>query len=592
VTLHERALIAGRYRVERRIGAGGMGSVYLATDIEDGRAVALKRAHEGRRPADREIQIAHHLRHPRIVALYDSIVADGERWLVMEYVPSRDLAAVVAAEGALPVDRAARIGRQIAEALQALHAAGVVHGDVAPGNVLVTGDGDAKLADFGVARAIWSDATVTAGALVAGTPAYLAPEVARGGERTPASDIFSLGATLFTAVEGVSPLGDAPNPLTAVWRSASGHVSAPTAGPLASALATMLRVDPGERPDAAEARRLLEHSGPAMSRRSRPRAVRAAAAAVGVAAAVAVGCVVAFGHVLDRTGPHQRQGTPPPATVGDPRTADLCALISTGALSAFGSPRLVADYGNFNRCDVLVSKGGRDFADAKVTIESGPPPDFDARASRQIQGSITTVSEPASGDACDEFLLLRDGNFAVVTVRLLSPGSLDVCAAATAEARYAATVLDHTQIPRRRAPWPATSLANVDACSLLDPATLARTPGFGPVAPAPGLGHWVCDWDARSARLSARVQFDRNTELNAEDGQPVRLGGRQAFVTPDGDGPGTCVVSIVYRPYRSAEGERKEETTEVVVTGGRPRAELCADATTLAPVVATRLPHV
>jgi hypothetical protein len=584
MTLPEGALIAGRYRVERQIGAGGMGSVYLASDTESGRAVALKQAHPGRCPADREAHVVRGLRHPRIVALYDSITAEGGTWLVMEYVPSRNLATIVTADGPLPAEQVAHLGRQLAEALQALHAKGVVHGDVSPGNVLVTDDGDAKLTDFGVARAIWSDATVTAGALVAGTPAYLAPEVARGGDRSPASDIFSLGATLFAAVEGVSPLGDAENPLTAVWRSASGHISAPTAGPLGSVLSRMLRAVPGERPDAAEVRRLLADPSTTPPRRSR---VRTVVAAVAVGAAVLMGGGYAL-HRFVGTGSGGHAGRPD--SFGDPHTADVCSLVQARALDRYGASRLVADVGGFHRCDVLVAAGGRDFADVKIELELGPPPEFDGRAQRQPRGSVTVVAEPPADQLCDRFVLLPDGNFAVVEAKLIQPGSLDLCAAASAEASYATAVLSHPPIPRRASRWPAASLANVDACGVIDAATLAKQPGFGRPAATAGFGRWKCEYDDETAPLSLAVRFTRNSTLTADDGQPTTLSGRRAFVDPEVDGPKTCLVSVVHRAYRNADGDAREEVVQVEVDGSRPNAELCSRATSLASVVAARLP--
>lgn len=598
MVLHESALIAGRYRVERQIGAGGMGSVWLATDTETGQPVALKQAHPGQRPADREVRIARDLRHPRIVAQYDAILENGQSWLVMQYVPSRDLAAIIAADGPLRPEKVAHIGRQLVEALQVLHAKGVVHGDVSPGNVLITDGGDAMLTDFGVARAIWSDATITAGALVAGTPAYLAPEVARGEERTPASDVFSLGATLFAAAEGVSPLGDAENPLTAVWRSASGHIASPTAGPLGSALARMLRVEPGERPDAAEAGRLLGPSAPTgpphRPKLSRTKTVVTAVVVVVAALGLITGGLAYGFHRLSAGPKHPAAVKPPPrpGTIGDAHTADPCALLRPSDLARYGHVRLVTDYGGFNRCDVLISKDDTDIADAAVNLVTDPAPEFDGRTPQQTKGVITTVSPPEDDGSCDRFLLFPDGNFAVVNAKPLDDGKIDTCAAATAVANHATTVLNRMPVPRLPAPRPATSLANLGACGLLDPATLAKRPGFGHVTPDAGFGNWGCDYSDDSAPLEADVRFDRNTTLTAdENGRPTRIGGRPVFVRPDD--PGTCLASIVYRPYRNADGDGMEEIVNIEVDGDDyPQQQLCTDATALATAVVAKLPHV
>jgi hypothetical protein len=166
----------------------------------------------------------------------------------MEYVPSRSLADVLRDRAALPPHEVAAIGTRVAGALAAAHAAGIVHRDVKPGNILLTGDGTVKITDFGISRAT-GDVTVTSSGLL-GTPAFLAPEVARGEPATPASDVFSLGSTLFAAVEGTPPFGTADNPITQLHRAAAGQTAAPRqAGPLADPLARMLHDDPAARPD-------------------------------------------------------------------------------------------------------------------------------------------------------------------------------------------------------------------------------------------------------------------------------------------------------------------------------------------------------
>jgi serine/threonine protein kinase len=147
------------------------------------------------------------------------------------------------------VPEVASIGRQIASALAAAHAAQIVHRDVKPGNILIADDGTAKITDFGVSRAV-GDVTVTQTGMMAGTPAYLAPEVARGQLPTPASDVFSLGATLYAALEGHGPFGDSDNPLALLHTVANGQVMPPQyAGPLTGVLMKLLATDPAARPD-------------------------------------------------------------------------------------------------------------------------------------------------------------------------------------------------------------------------------------------------------------------------------------------------------------------------------------------------------
>ena len=174
-------LIAGHYRVLDRIGVGGMGVVWRAMDLRLQRLVAVKQllvqpnlspraSDEARARALREARIAARLHHPNAIVVYDVAEHEGEPCLVMEYLPSRSLAAVLAERGCLPVPEVASIGRQIASALAAAHTAQIVHRDVKPGNILITDDGTAKITDFGVSRAA-GDVTVTQTGMMAGTPA-------------------------------------------------------------------------------------------------------------------------------------------------------------------------------------------------------------------------------------------------------------------------------------------------------------------------------------------------------------------------------------------------------------------------------------
>lgn len=252
-------LVAGRYRLHRRVGSGAMGVVWQARDERLQRQVAVKqlllqtgqdpvRADEARRRAMREGRVAARLHHPNAIGVYDVVVDDGLPVLVMEYLPSRSLAEVLAERKQLSPETVAQVGAQAASALAAAHTAGVVHRDVKPGNILIAEDGTAKITDFGISHAA-GDVAITQTGLVAGTPAYLAPEVARGHKPTPSSDIFSLGATLYAAVEGAPPFGGSgENSLALLHRVAAGDVPPPRqAGPLTPVLGGMLRTDPEQR---------------------------------------------------------------------------------------------------------------------------------------------------------------------------------------------------------------------------------------------------------------------------------------------------------------------------------------------------------
>lgn len=198
---------AGRYRIERELGHGGMASVYLAHDQELGRAVAVKllpphlAADEVFRARFvREARLAGRLSHPNIARVYDAGETDGRPFIVMEYVPGSSLAET----GQLDADRVMALGVQACAGLQHAHDAGLVHRDIKPANLLVRDDGVLKIVDFGIARAAESTRHTQAGTLL-GTAAYLAPEQIAGQDATPAADVYSLGAVLYELLTGRPP---------------------------------------------------------------------------------------------------------------------------------------------------------------------------------------------------------------------------------------------------------------------------------------------------------------------------------------------------------------------------------------------------
>jgi serine/threonine protein kinase len=261
-------LIAGRYRLVSELGRGAMGVVWLARDERLGRTVAVKQLRSGiglsetqvqssHLRARREARIAARLHHPNAVAIYDVVEHDGRPYLVMEYVRSRSLSEVLAQETVLSTAVTAKIGAELASALVAAHKAGIVHRDIKPGNILFTDDGTAKLTDFGISRAN-DDVTVTATGEMLGTPAYVAPEVAQGRPASAASDVFSLGATLYAAVEGEPPFGTGPTAMALLLRIVHGESRPPlTTGPLTDTLMWMLHTDPEQRPTMDAAQRSL-----------------------------------------------------------------------------------------------------------------------------------------------------------------------------------------------------------------------------------------------------------------------------------------------------------------------------------------------
>ena len=257
-----------------------MGVVWRAYDERLGRDVAVKRLHAraGLDPAEaevwshramREARITARLHHPHAVPVFDVVEHDGQPCLVMQYFPSRSLAELLAERGRMPVPEVARIGAEVASALAAAHRAGIVHRDVKPANVLIAPDGTARITDFGIAHAL-GDVSLTTTGMVTGTPAYLAPEVARGGDASPASDVFSLGSTLYTALEGRPPFGTSENAMALLHLVASGDVVPPQhAGDLGPLLLRMLTADPASRPTMDEVAAQLSAPGTRPTRRRR-----------------------------------------------------------------------------------------------------------------------------------------------------------------------------------------------------------------------------------------------------------------------------------------------------------------------------------
>src|SRR5829696_4015759 len=196
----------------------------------------------------REARITARLHHPHAVPVFDVVEHEGQACLIMQFIPSMTLSAVLAEGGPLEPEEAAQVGGQIAGALAAAHALGIVHRDVKPGNILIAEDGTALISDFGISRAL-GDATLTTSGMVHGTPAFLAPEVARGEASNFASDVFSLGATLYAALEGTPPFGRDENSIALLHRVAAGHIAPPQrSGELTSAIVQMLSADPESRP--------------------------------------------------------------------------------------------------------------------------------------------------------------------------------------------------------------------------------------------------------------------------------------------------------------------------------------------------------
>ncbi|MEU6464538.1 serine/threonine-protein kinase [Streptomyces sp. NPDC046976] len=260
-------LIAGRYRLAESIGSGGMGRVWRAHDEVLHRAVAVKELTAALYVSDSdqavllartraEARAAARINHSAVVTVHDVLDHDGRPWIVMELVEGNSLADAVKEQGRIEPREAARIGLWVLRALRAAHAAGVLHRDVKPGNVLLGRDGRVLLTDFGIAQ-IEGDSTITRTGEVVGSVDYLAPERVRGHDPGPASDLWALGATLYTAVEGRSPFRRT-SPLSTMQAVVEEEAEQPVnAGPLGPVISALLRKEPERRPGAEEAEQML-----------------------------------------------------------------------------------------------------------------------------------------------------------------------------------------------------------------------------------------------------------------------------------------------------------------------------------------------
>jgi serine/threonine protein kinase len=259
--------VAERYRLDGELGSGGMGVVWRAWDDRLNRKVAVKEVliPDGMPPAEaellherylREARAAARLRHPAVVGVYDVISEAGRVWIVMELIQARDLAALLRTDGPLEPQRAAKIGLQLLDALDAAHTAGVLHRDVKPANVLICDDDRAVLTDFGVAS-VTGDTSLTRTGQLIGSPAYLAPERVTGGKVGPPTDLWSVGCTLYAAVQGRPPFARDEQfaIIAAITLEPIPHPE--SAGPLTPVLYGLLEKDTTERWDSLRTRKAL-----------------------------------------------------------------------------------------------------------------------------------------------------------------------------------------------------------------------------------------------------------------------------------------------------------------------------------------------
>jgi hypothetical protein len=566
--------VGDRYRLEERLGSGSQGLVWRAADLRlSERPVALKRALTGGDSAAaarvrREAEVLASVNHPNVVTVYDAVEEDGDWWIVMEYVNGRTLAQL----GTVGAQEAARYGAQLAGGLEAVHAKGILHRDIKPANVMVSAAGHAKLADFGIARQVHAEPTLTGTGAVTGTPGYVAPEVVTGGRFTAAADVFSLGATLFHLVEGTSPFGEG-NAHALLWRTARGErVEPKRAGALGPVLDRLLQTDPKRRARVGQARIELGRLGgePVVGARARPRLRRQWIWAGAAAAALIVLATAVRPVLMPSDDGGIGNGAPTGAAfdlIGDETTADPCALLDLEMLASLGEARLDTDNGDPAKCNAYIhSEAGYFDIELYFYTSEGEPPQGD----ETMVGSIGVIRYEGDHDRCGRQLVLPDGNhFITVNARQDISGDSDLCAVADQAVDGALAVLSQGQVPRREQDLDAASLFQIDACDLLDGEGLERFPGVDAHHPLEGFGGWKCTWFSTTSSDELELVLDRDDPPSADDGRQVEIAGRVALIQDDHWGEGSCLVSVVHRRYASADddGTTTAEFLRVIVEG-------------------------
>ncbi|MEU4745743.1 hypothetical protein AB0G02_35490, partial [Actinosynnema sp. NPDC023658] len=345
------------------------------------------------------------------------------------------------------------------------------------------------------------------------------------------------------------------------------------AGPLTPLLTEMLQPQPDRRPTADEVRSRLKDlvggwepppvEGPTRSPWRRHPLLQPAAAVVVVAAAVA-----AVVLVRQREAPAAQQHVSSGGLIGDERSADPCALTDEEELRQFGPTRLLTNYGNYNRCDVLVDVHAKDPVDVELQLVT--------LASRGVQGRpMEVVEEARKSDECDR-TVVADDQYAVRVAAKLENPPLDLCSVTDVATATVLEVLHHGPIARRAIPLPAGSLAHVDACALLDREAIVTAAAINGGPAVNVFGHWACKWFDTVGGPAINLRLDQHSAQEPVEGEPVDLGGHRGYVELDTDSSKSCTVNV---PYQSAHVLPRADISRSRV-GSTPRTALIVFSST------------
>ncbi|HZE39144.1 MAG TPA: hypothetical protein VE172_10075, partial [Stackebrandtia sp.] len=279
----------------------------------------------------------------------------------------------------------------------------------------------------------------------------------------------------------------------------------------------------------------------------------------------------------------------PSTVLGDPRTADPCALLDPSTLTKYGETSLDTDYGNFNRCDVLVS--GDEDGEVRVSAEFQRLDEPPSGPSKRLAG-FDVVKLGQDSDGCERKLRLYDDYYLALSAERFVDRKYDLCGMADVATEHALKVLGKGTIPRRDPPPADASLIRLKACGLFAAKAQSRFPGVDADHREVGFADWECQWHSTSSGDTLSVSFDRDDPKNVHDGDTTTLSGHLTFVVPDGYGDDTCLVRIIHRHYTNGQAFPTVEIVKLVLRGAASPKHLCTLAAKVAAPVAAALPKV